>query len=309
MTGICQIAPNSSDEYKNLLVKMKEMEKSMVDVRGELTTMHKAICAGFGQGNESQTSASVSLDNPSVAASSIVRIPAGVASEISCENKDKVFKLIRGYMRRDKFTSNDPALVSANEAKPRWEMNVFFNRSPNKEIVANLLGYLLPKFVGQDIKTSKFHTMVHTNFQSTTCKDREDPMVRAATNTHGRRAARETEHFNRCVMAYVLNKDVIDALMKRNCSGMMIRSAMSEGESEDEFPGRPCKRIVKVTRPFWRSDEFNNLIFNIDEIVKENLGNNIRQLLDRNLASLSEKPVPDDVALCFPPWTLRDGPQ
>ncbi|KAL0077515.1 hypothetical protein J3Q64DRAFT_1825121 [Phycomyces blakesleeanus] len=91
MTGIRQIAPNPSDEYKNLLAKMKEMEKSMVDVRGELTTMHKAICAGFGQGNGPQTSASVSLDNPSVAASSIVRIPAGIASEISCENKDKVF--------------------------------------------------------------------------------------------------------------------------------------------------------------------------------------------------------------------------
>ncbi|KAL0081739.1 hypothetical protein J3Q64DRAFT_1701036 [Phycomyces blakesleeanus] len=91
MTGIHQIAPNSSDEYKNLLAKMKEMEKSMVDVRGELTTMHKAICAGFGQGNGSQTSVSVSLDNPSVAASSIVIIPADIASEISCENKDKVF--------------------------------------------------------------------------------------------------------------------------------------------------------------------------------------------------------------------------
>ncbi|KAL0081738.1 hypothetical protein J3Q64DRAFT_1823618 [Phycomyces blakesleeanus] len=96
-------------------------------------------------------------------------------------------------MRRDKFTSNDPALVSANEAKPRWEMDVFFNISLNKEIVANLLGYLLPKFVGQGIKTSKFRTMVHTNFQSTTRKDREDPMVRAATNARGRRAARETE--------------------------------------------------------------------------------------------------------------------
>ncbi|OAD68442.1 hypothetical protein PHYBLDRAFT_173438 [Phycomyces blakesleeanus NRRL 1555(-)] len=289
MTGICQIAPNSSDEYKNLLAKIKEMEKSMVDVHGELTTMHKAICAGFGQGNGSQTSASVSLDNLSVAASSIVRIPAGIAPEISCENKGKVF--VR-YMRRDKFTSNDSTLVSANETKPRWETDVFFNRSPNKEIVANLLGYLLPKFVRQGIKTSEFRTM-----------------VQAATNARGRRAARETEHFNRRVMAYVLNKDVIDALMKRNCSGMMIRSAMSEGESEDEFPGRPCKCIVKVTRPFWRSDDFNNLIFNIDEIVKENLGNNICQLLDRNLTSLSEKPVPNDIALCFPPWTLRDGPQ
>ncbi|KAL0077318.1 hypothetical protein J3Q64DRAFT_1840240 [Phycomyces blakesleeanus] len=181
MTGIRQIASNSSDEYKNLLAKMKEMEKSMVDVCGELTTMHKAICAGFGQGIGSQTSASVPFDNPSVAASSIVRIPAGIASEISCENKDKVF-----YMRRDKFTSNDPALVSANEAKPRWKTDVFFNRSPNKEIVANLLGYLLPKFVGQGIKTSEFHTMVHTNFRSTTHKNREDPMVRAATNACGR---------------------------------------------------------------------------------------------------------------------------
>ncbi|OAD80846.1 hypothetical protein PHYBLDRAFT_161484 [Phycomyces blakesleeanus NRRL 1555(-)] len=54
--------------------------------------------------------------------------------------------------------------------------------------------------------------------------------------------------------------------------------------------------------------QFNNLIFNIDEIVKENLGNNISQLLDRNLASLSEKLVPNDVMLCFPLWTLRDGP-
>ncbi|KAL0079604.1 hypothetical protein F4703DRAFT_1932655 [Phycomyces blakesleeanus] len=190
------------------------MEKFMVDVCGELTTMHKVICAGFGQGNGSQTSASVSLDNPSVAASSIVRIPAGIASEISCENKDKVFKLIQEYMRRDKFTLNDPALVNANKTKPRRETDVFFNRSPNKKIVANLLGYLLPKFVGQGIKTSEFCTIVHTNFQSTTRKDREDPMMRAATNACGRRAARETKHFNCHVMAYVLNKDVIDALMK-----------------------------------------------------------------------------------------------
>ncbi|OAD78422.1 hypothetical protein PHYBLDRAFT_140507 [Phycomyces blakesleeanus NRRL 1555(-)] len=54
---------------------------------------------------------------------------------------------------------------------------------------------------------------------------------------------------------------------------------------------------------------FNNLIFIIDKIVRANLGSNIRQLLDRNLTSLSEKPAPDVVALCFPPWTLRDGPQ
>ncbi|OAD74863.1 hypothetical protein PHYBLDRAFT_144221 [Phycomyces blakesleeanus NRRL 1555(-)] len=80
-------------------------------------------------------------------------------------------------MQRDKFTSNDPALVSANEAKPRWETDVFFNRSSNKTIVANLLGYLPPKFVGQSIKTSEFRTMVHTNFWSTTRKDREDPVV------------------------------------------------------------------------------------------------------------------------------------
>ncbi|KAL0072863.1 hypothetical protein F4703DRAFT_1800186 [Phycomyces blakesleeanus] len=90
MTGIRQIASNSSDEYKNLLAKMKEMEKSMVDVCGELTTMHKAICAGFGQGMDPRHLL-LFFDNPSVAASSIVRIPAGIASEISCENKDKVF--------------------------------------------------------------------------------------------------------------------------------------------------------------------------------------------------------------------------
>ncbi|OAD65567.1 hypothetical protein PHYBLDRAFT_142967 [Phycomyces blakesleeanus NRRL 1555(-)] len=210
MTEICQIASNSSDKYKKLLAKIKEMEKFMINVRGKLITMQKVICAGFGQGNEYLTYASVSLDNFSVAVSSIIRIPPGIASEISCKNKNKVL--------------------------------------------------------------------------STTCKDRENSRMQAVTNAPRRQAARETEHFDHCIIAYVLNKDVIDALIKRNCSRLMIKSAISEGESEDEFPERPCKRILK----------FNNIIFNIDEIVRANLGNSICQLLDRNLISLSEKPVPDD---------------
>ncbi|KAL0089865.1 hypothetical protein J3Q64DRAFT_1696945 [Phycomyces blakesleeanus] len=94
MTEICQIASNSSDKYKKLLAKIKEMEKFMINVRGKLITMQKVICAGFGQGNEYLTYASVSLDNFSVAVSSIIRIPPGIASEISCKNKNKVLKLI-----------------------------------------------------------------------------------------------------------------------------------------------------------------------------------------------------------------------
>ncbi|OAD74861.1 hypothetical protein PHYBLDRAFT_167204 [Phycomyces blakesleeanus NRRL 1555(-)] len=135
-------------------------------------------------------------------------------------------------------------------------------------------------------------------------------MVRAATNAHGRQAARETEVTLQLLRNGICVKQECHCCFnEKNCSGLMIRSVISEGKSEDEFPGRPCKRIVKVTCHFWRSDEFNNLIFNIDEIVKANLGNNICQLLDRNLTRLSEKPVPNDVTLCFFPWTLRDGPK
>ncbi|OAD67417.1 hypothetical protein PHYBLDRAFT_151317 [Phycomyces blakesleeanus NRRL 1555(-)] len=254
----------------------------------ELTTTHTAILVGFGQGTGSQTSVSVPLGGSLVAAGSTDRIPAGITSEISRENKAKVFKLIRGYMRKEKFTSTEPVLVSANEANPR---------SLSKKIVANFLGYPIPKLAREGIKTGEFRTMVHTNFRSIILKYREDLIARAAANARGRRAARETEHFNRRVMACVSNKTAIDVLMEKNCSELMMESASSEGESDDEFPGRPCKRI------------FNNLNFIIDEIVRTNLGSNICQLLDRNLTRLSEKPVPDDVALCFPPWTLRDGPQ
>ncbi|KAL0085089.1 hypothetical protein J3Q64DRAFT_1699379 [Phycomyces blakesleeanus] len=79
----------------------------------------RTILVGFGQGTGSQTSVSVPLGGSLVAAGSTDRIPAGITSEISRENKAKVFKLIRGYMRKDKFTSTEPVLVSANEGNPR----------------------------------------------------------------------------------------------------------------------------------------------------------------------------------------------
>ncbi|OAD70956.1 hypothetical protein PHYBLDRAFT_148175 [Phycomyces blakesleeanus NRRL 1555(-)] len=238
MTGIRPIPPYPSEEYKDLLAKMP----SVLDLDKTMNPKHLPLFLLV-----------------------VLLLPPVLLTEFLMASplKSAVKRKTRSFLN-----SSNPAIFSANEAKLKWTTDVHSNKSPNKKTVANLLGYLIPKFAGEGIKKSKFRVMLHIKFRGRIRKVRKDP------------------------------KADVDFLMKRNCSGLMIKSEMSVDESDDEFPRRPSKFIVK----------FNKLII-IDDIVKENLGSNIRQLLNTNLISFSEKPVPDDVASRFPPWNLRYGPQ
>ncbi|OAD76743.1 hypothetical protein PHYBLDRAFT_165258 [Phycomyces blakesleeanus NRRL 1555(-)] len=167
ITGIHAIFPRPSEGHKDLLFKMTNMEEYMANLPATENPRHLPMFLLV---------ALLLLLVPNY------RTPAVIILEVRRNNTDKAFKLIRWYMWNDNLNSSDPILVRANEARLKCTTDVHFNKSPEKETVANLLGYLVPKFLWEGIRKSELQKMLHTNFHSRVFKVKEDAMVRAVTN-------------------------------------------------------------------------------------------------------------------------------
>ncbi|OAD71022.1 hypothetical protein PHYBLDRAFT_171085 [Phycomyces blakesleeanus NRRL 1555(-)] len=166
---------------------------------------------------------------------------------------------IRNLMWDPKLKTRNQADILANESKPRWNTNVFFSKSPNKELVVRLLENLKRKFTHEGFREADLRARLHKNFTSRVSKARKTEEGIKATNTRSRRAGRARGNHTRRLLAYTDNKDAIDLEMKRDCDFTMQVAAISDGESADEDSENHTKSIVKIVRSGWRSDEFNCL--------------------------------------------------
>ncbi|OAD72712.1 hypothetical protein PHYBLDRAFT_146025 [Phycomyces blakesleeanus NRRL 1555(-)] len=202
-------------------------------------------------------------------------------SEFSKKASNDVYAHIRNLMWDPKLKTRNQADILANESKPRWNTNVFFYKSPNKELVMRLLENLKHKFTHEEFREADLRARLHKNFTS--------------------------RNHIRHLLAYTDNKEAIDLQMKRDCDFTMQMAAMSNGESADEDFKNRTKSIIKIVWPGWRSDEFNTLIKLVDEYVIEAMGSSASQMKERVFTSVSNTAVPDDITPKFPPWALRDG--
>ncbi|OAD74050.1 hypothetical protein PHYBLDRAFT_145514 [Phycomyces blakesleeanus NRRL 1555(-)] len=201
--------------------------------------------------------------------------------EFSKKASNDVYAHIRNLMWDPKLKTINQVDILANESKPRWNTNVFFYKSPNKELVVRLLENLKRKCIHKGFREANFRARLHKNFIS---------------QNHTRR-----------LLVYTDNKEAIDLQMKRDCDFTMQMAAMSNGESADEDFENRTKSIVKIVRPGWRSDEFNTLIKLVDKYVIEAMGSSAFQMKERVFTSVSNTAVPDDITSKLPQWALRDG--
>ncbi|OAD65497.1 hypothetical protein PHYBLDRAFT_72299 [Phycomyces blakesleeanus NRRL 1555(-)] len=244
-------------------------------------------------------------------------------SEFSKKASNDVYAHIRNLMWDPKLKTRNQADILANESKPRWNTNVFFYKSPNKELVVRLLENLKRKFTHERFREADLRARLHKNFTSWVSKARRTEEEIKATNTRSRRAGRARDNHTRRLLAYTDNKEAIDLQMKRDCDFTIQMAAMSDGESADEDFENRTKSIIKIVRPGWRSDEiyyfiliimsyykkykFNTLIKLVDEYVIEAMGSSASQMKERVFPSVSNTAVPDDITPKFPQWALRDG--
>ncbi|OAD71079.1 hypothetical protein PHYBLDRAFT_148296 [Phycomyces blakesleeanus NRRL 1555(-)] len=153
------------------------------------------------------------------------------------------------------------------------------------------------KFAGTDMRTCNLCKCIYTNFCSRRCHQRELPETRRALNTNSRRSGCETDNYTCRCLAYDVNKADIDLKMGRNCSGLIQKLVMSEGESDDDMsPSQPRNKI-----------RLNKFITEVDSFVVKQLGANSHQLLKGVYGRTVESTVPIDLDLALSQWALKYG--
>ncbi|OAD71934.1 hypothetical protein PHYBLDRAFT_169847 [Phycomyces blakesleeanus NRRL 1555(-)] len=218
-----------------------------------------------------------------------------MASDAKSVNKTKAYvyiihiRLLWDHLWDPKFKSKHLAEIQANNGKPRWNTAVNFNQLPNTELKENLVAYLERNFVGAGLRKSDVRDFVYTNFTSRKRAANKCQAKKKSDNARNRRSSREKK-------------------MKRDCSGLIIKEAMSVGESDDGTSPHVSYSGLRLCRPGWRSDEYNHFITLVDNKVVADLGLNSHQLLSCAFGKTIERPVPDAIAAQFSQWALRNGP-
>ncbi|OAD65786.1 hypothetical protein PHYBLDRAFT_175748 [Phycomyces blakesleeanus NRRL 1555(-)] len=216
---------------------------------------------------------------------------------------------------KPKLSLRTPENILANNLKPRWDTNVAFNKSPNREIAKRLLSNLERRFGSSSMRRSDLQKRLHTNFTSRThCKRMSDDEI-AETNALTQRAARADDmsimliYINEChrVLAYKDNKEAIDLVMLRDCANTLQKAVMSDGESANEIDEDGIKHVIHIVQPGWRSDECNRFIALVDTYAVQAMGSSANQRIRRITTSVSNSAVLDNISPNFPWWALRDG--
>ncbi|OAD65119.1 hypothetical protein PHYBLDRAFT_171282 [Phycomyces blakesleeanus NRRL 1555(-)] len=214
---------------------------------------------------------------------------------------------IHNLMWKPKLSLRTPENILANNLKPRWDTNVAFNKSPNREIAERLLSNLERRFGSSSMRWSDLQKRLHTNFTSRTRRERMSDDEIAETNALTRRAARADDNECRRVLAYKDNKKAIDLVMLRDCANTLQKAVMSDGESADEMDEDGIKHVIHIVQPGWRSDECNRFIALVDTYAVQAMGSSANQRIRRITTSVSNSAVPDNISPNFPRWALRDG--
>ncbi|OAD75733.1 hypothetical protein PHYBLDRAFT_143982 [Phycomyces blakesleeanus NRRL 1555(-)] len=223
------------------------------------------------------------------------------------EESNAVYAHIHNLMWKPKLSLRTPENILANNLKPRWDTNVAFNKSPNREIAERLLSNLERRFGSSSMRRSDLRKRLHTNFTSRTRRERMSDDEIAETNALTRRAARADDNECRRVLAYKDNKEAIDLVMLRDCANTLQKAVMSDGESADEMDEDGIKYVIHIVQPGWRSDECNRFIALVDTYAVQAMGSSANQRIRRITTSVSNSAVPDNISPNFPRWALRDG--
>ncbi|KAG2190838.1 hypothetical protein INT47_005588 [Mucor saturninus] len=297
-------------DMEQIMAKLSEMEGKMTNVEvqvGSVKAQLNVVVAGNASairaiGALGSAHNTALVNSPAIPVAPVALLPVVPTKQT---NND-VYTAIRKYMWKPKFSSRITAEILANNNKPRWNTDVPFNQSPNKELVVRILNYLEPKFESKGMRRSDLHKNLHTNFRSQSSKDKKSSSAKAAVNTRSRRANRAGESHSRRLNAYLDNEDAINEMMGKDCANMIIREAMSEGESDVETSESGTKRVIRTVRPGWRSDEFNRLITIVDSHVLDGMGLHSHQFLPRVFKSVSNSAAPNDVVSRLPQWAFRN---
>ncbi|KAG2191853.1 hypothetical protein INT47_002868 [Mucor saturninus] len=335
------IAPRTTDEFRELMDRLTSVEAGLSNVTGEvrsvgtrLATMDTrlgviiqdgastiAILDGFGNVPGATSSAPVAAASVAAApivAALIVAAPVAAAplsptvvalaafEAPQMQETNRAYGFIRRYLKTQNFRSNNPDLVEANNRKPSWRTDVAFNESPNKELVLEIMAYLQPRFLESGLRYPDLRRYIYTNFNGRRTQEKKSFEKRAEANARSRRNGRQADHLTRRREAYSNNKAAIDQEMDRDCSNLIQKAAMSEGESDDEGSDASFGRRILTARPSWRSDEFNHFLELVDDYVLAGLGTRHCQMLRRKFGRVDEVAVPEGMVPPPPEWAVRN---
>ncbi|OAD72666.1 hypothetical protein PHYBLDRAFT_73075 [Phycomyces blakesleeanus NRRL 1555(-)] len=261
---------------------MKEEMKAMKDKITLIDTQIDVVITGNTtsiNGIDTLSALPAPVNVPTIVAPTSAALPTTESGDTNT-----VFGYIHGYMWSPKLKSRDQAEIQVNAIKSKWAVDICFDHSPNRELVKQILYYLEKMFAGTDMRIYDLRKCVYTNFCIRHCQQRELPETRRALNTNSRRSGHETDAD-------------IDLKMSQNCSGLIQKLVMSEGESDyDMSPSQPRNEIC-VARPSWRK---------VDLFVVKQLGANSFQLLRRVYDRTVESTVPINLDPALPQWALRN---
>ncbi|OAD67048.1 hypothetical protein PHYBLDRAFT_151991 [Phycomyces blakesleeanus NRRL 1555(-)] len=290
-TPNCRLAPSLASTDVQLLQALNAIKEEMKAMKDKITLMDTRIGVVI-TGNATTINgidALSALPAPAHVSTSVAFTSAALPTAESSDT-NAVFGYIYGYMWNPKLKSRDQAEIQVNAIKPKWAVDVRFDRSPNRELVKQLLYYLEKKFAGTDMRTRDLRKCIYTNFCSRHRQQRELPETRRALNTNSRRSGRETDNYTCRRLAYDAYKADIDLKMGRNCSGLIQKLVMSEGESDNDMsPSQPRNEIC-----------LNKFITEVDSFVVKQLSANSCQLLKRVYDRTVESTVPTDLDSALP---------
>ncbi|OAD80864.1 hypothetical protein PHYBLDRAFT_161502 [Phycomyces blakesleeanus NRRL 1555(-)] len=290
-TPNCRLAPSLASTDVQLLQALNVMKEEMKAMKDKITLMDTRI----GVVITGKATAINDIDALS-ALPAPVHVPTSVASTSAALPTTKSSDTNAVF--NPKLKSRDQAEIQANAIKPKWAVDVRFDRSLNRELVKQLLYYLEKKFAGTDMRTRNLHKCIYTNFCSRHRQQRELLETRQSLNTNSRRSGCETDD---------TYKADIDLKMSQNCSGLIQKLVMSEGESDNDMSPSQPRNEIRVACPSWRSDELNKFITEVDSFVVKQLGANSHQLLKRVYGRTVESAVSIDLDPALPQWALKYG--
>ncbi|OAD69111.1 hypothetical protein PHYBLDRAFT_150103 [Phycomyces blakesleeanus NRRL 1555(-)] len=190
-TPNCRLAPSLASTDVQLLQALNAMKEEMKAMKDKITLMDTRIGvvitsnATAINGIDALSALPASAHVPTSVASTSAALPITESSDTNA-----VFGYIHGYMWNPKLKSRDQAEIQANAIKPKWAVDVRFDRSPNRELVKQLLYYLEKKFADTDMRTRNL-----------------------SLNTNSRRSGRETDNYTHHRLAYDAYKADIDLKM------------------------------------------------------------------------------------------------
>ncbi|OAD68824.1 hypothetical protein PHYBLDRAFT_149834 [Phycomyces blakesleeanus NRRL 1555(-)] len=187
----------------------------------------------------------------SVRAESTVAAPVVISNhEPTLEESNAVYAHIYNLMWKSKLSLRTPENILANNLKPRWDTNIAFNKSLNREIAKTLLFNLERRFSSSSMRQSDLR----------------------------KRVARADDNECRRVLAYKNNKEGIDLVMLRDCANTLQKAVLSDGESANEMDKDGIKHVIHIAMESSANQRICRITTSVsNSAVQNNISSNFTQ--------------------------------